>query len=78
MYLIYNFKIHIMNNIIDKKHKKMSNRGKPYSPENDELILNLLSKGCVWKEIGQQLGRSSNSVYRHYHEKIKKKKINIF
>ena len=61
----------VSNNTYRKN--RINNRGRPYSHENDMRILQLLSKGYAWREIGNKLGRSRQSVSRHYNEKLKHK-----
>ena len=59
------------NNFISTKK---NNRGNPYSVEHNRIILQLISEGYRWKDIALKLGRSSKSVSRHYHNKLKKEK----
>jgi hypothetical protein len=58
---------------INKSDKKSSS-GKPYSPKDNNIILDMLHKGHIWKDIAIKLGRSGKSVSRHYNKNLKNEK----
>ena len=55
------------------KLKRENNIFKPYTHDNDMMIIKLLSEGLKWNEIGHEIGRTGKSVLRHYNYKLKKK-----
>lgn len=40
----------------------------PFTPEQDAVIRQMRAEGKLWKEIGEELGRSSGSVRKHAHK----------
>lgn len=46
-------------------------RGKPYTPEEDKLIIELHGKKVKWEEIAMITGRNINALRNHYNNYLK-------
>lgn len=47
---------------------------RPWTPEDEQRILDLRAKGLTWRVVAYKLGRTESSVVGHYLKHVKKEK----